>query len=120
MKLTRPFLDMLVTRSLWSKMCKSMFLGTGRVPPVGCLYMQDLAKCYIVQMLAYTPGCGALPTDIKSSAPASCAWLTRRKNIRPKQASSTTVYSNRRGGSSDEPPPLKVIQLVFPVSIKFK
>lgn len=23
-KLTRPFLDMLVTRSLWSKMCKSM------------------------------------------------------------------------------------------------
>lgn len=34
-KLTRPFLDMLVTRSLWSKMCKSMlsagffFFGPG-------------------------------------------------------------------------------------------
>lgn len=105
-KWTRPFLDMLVTRSLWSKMCKSML-------SVGCFFF----------LSAHTDLCDA--GQSKAARPKWWGALAARENRDPLrsprregkkhptdaiwiQPIRTTVYSNKRASPPDDtPPPLK-------------
>lgn len=104
-KLTRPFLDMLVTRSLWSKMCKSMLSAgffffsaqaklagwampfndtqLGRDVEEHCRRSEDPRPAVIG-----SPGTKKHPTD--------AVWI---------QPMRTPVYSNKRARPTDATPP---------------
>lgn len=97
-KLTSPFLDMLVTRSLWSNMCKSIFSIASRADSSMCACGGEnafLAEWYHSNV-KYRPGWWALATT--ETTTSRCVRLTSRKTSDAIRLRSrwTTVYSNQR------------------------
>lgn len=101
---------MLVTRSLWSKMCKSILsVASSALSSVfACGGENALLARWYHSNVKSRPGWWALPPNTTSAS--RCARLTGRKTsdaIRL-QPLWTTVYSNKRDSpTNDTPPPLK-------------
>lgn len=105
-KLTRPFLDMLVTRSLWSKMCKSMMSGFFSAQANICAGWAIPFECHKARPRWWR----ALPATGRTAS--RCDRLTRRKKHPTEaiwiQPTRTTVYSNKGPVlQMTHPPPLK-------------
>lgn len=105
-KLTRPFLDMLVTRSLWSKMCKSMLSGFFFGPGEYLRRLSDTFECRKARPRWWR----ALPATGRTAS--RCDGLTRTKKHPTEaiwiQPTRLTVYSNKG----------PVLQMTHPLLLK--